>query len=126
MVTGRVVAHGAILKPVAEIAVYGRSNARARVQAVIDTGFTGHMTLPIDAIRALNLTLVAEEEMTMANGETVIFEAYSALADWHGQLRPVRVHCAEADPLIGMAMLRDHDLHVRVVPDGPVNIDPLA
>ena len=126
MVTGRVIAHGATLQPFAEIPVYGRSNAKAIVQAIVDTGFTGYLTLPTHAVRVLGLQFAIEEEMTLANGEPISFDVYSAAIEWNGQLRRVRVHSSEGDPLIGMAMLRDHDLHVRAIPNGPVTIDPLA
>ena len=125
MVTGRVVAQGAILKPFAELLVYGQSSTRARVQAVIDTGFTQHLTLPSHAIAALNLKFAFEEKLTMANDDQIFFDVYTALIDWNGQRRQVEVHSAEGDPLIGMAMLRDHDLRVRAIPDGPVSIEPV-
>ena len=126
MVTGRVVASEAILKPAVELLVHGQSNARARVQVVVDTGFTEHLTLPAYAIDALNLQFAFEEKLTMANNEPMTFDAYTASIEWNGRLREVKVYLAEGDPLIGMAILRDHDLHVRAVPNGPVSIDPIA
>ena len=122
MVAGRVIAHGASLQPIAEVFVYGQSNTRARVQAVVDTGFTQHLTLPVGAITTLNLEFAFKEMLTMANDTDV----YTASIDWGGRKRQVEIHATEGDPLIGMAMLRDHDLHVRVVPEGPVSIAPIA
>ena len=101
-------------------------NTRARVHAVVDTGFTQHLTLPERAIKALNLRFAFDEKMTMANDEPIEIEVYTASIDWNGFTRQVEIHRAEGDPLIGMAMLRDHDLHVRAVPNGPVSIDPIA
>ncbi len=126
MVTGRVIAHGANLQPVAEVFVYGQSNTRARVQAVVDTGFTQHLTLPVNAITTLNLEFAFKEKLTMANDEPINIDVYTASIDWDGRTRQVEVHSAEGDPLIGMAMLRDHDLHIRAIPDGSVSIEPLS
>ena len=95
----------------------GGSNATASVQAIVDTGFTGYLTLPTNAVRAPGLQFAIEEEMTLANGEPITFDVYSAAIEWNGQLRRVRVHSSEGDPIIGMAMLRDHDLHVRAIPE---------
>ncbi len=125
MVTGRVDARGEILQPFVELAVYGSSDRMARVQAIIDTGFTEYLTLPPHAIDALGLTKIMEEPMTLANGVPFTFEVYSGEIDWDNQKRRVDVHQKEGDPLIGMAMLRDHDLRIRVVPNGPVGIDPI-
>ena len=126
MVTGRVIASEAILQPVVELFVYGESDTKAHVRAIVDTGFTEYLTLPAHAIRALNLRTEVEEEFIMANGEPAKFEVYSASIDWNCLRREVDVHRAEGNALIGMAMLRDHDLHVRAIPDGPVSIEPLA
>ena len=126
MVTGRVIAHGKTLQPVVEVIVHGSSNQRARVQAVVDTGFTQYLTLPAHAIAALNLQFAFEEKLTMANGESININAYTALMEWGGRTRQVEIHSAEGDPLTGMAMLRDHDLYIRAVPDGTVRIDPVA
>ena len=126
MATGRVVALGTSLQPVLELFVYGRSNVRARVQGVIDTGYTGHLTLPARAVHALDLSFQAEESMTMANDELITFEVYTASIDWDGQLREIKVHLAEGDALIGMEILHNHDLHLRAIPDGPVSIEPVT
>lgn len=114
------------MSPVAELLVYGQSDSRARVYAVVDTGFTQHLTLPEHAIRALNLRFAFEETLTMANDEPTEFATYHASVNWNGVTRKVEVHRAEGDPLIGMAMLRDHDLHIRSVPGGIVSIDPIS
>ncbi len=126
MVTGRVVASEATLKPVVELHVYGRSGNRARVQAVVDTGFTEQLTLPAYAVDALNLPFVFDEKLTMANDESITFDVFIASIDWGGRLREVKVHLAEGAPLIGMDMLRDYDLHVRAVPEGLVSIQPVV
>ncbi len=126
MVTGRVIEREGVMLPVAEVFVYGQSATQARVRAVVDTGFTQHLTLPEHAIRALNLRFAFEETLKMANDEPIEFAAYHASVNWNGENRKVEVHRAEGDPLIGMAMLRDHDLHIRAIPDGPVSITPVA
>ncbi len=125
MVVGRVDAHGSILRAVTEVFVYGRSSMRARVQAVIDTGFSEFLTLPPHAIRALGLRPEYEESLVLANGQTTKLVVYAASIDWDGHMREVKVLESDGDPLIGMKMLRDHDIHIRAVPDGPVSIEPV-
>ena len=126
MVAGRVISHNANLKPVVELLVYGHSEARARVQAIVDTGFTEQLTLPANAISKLGLPFEHEENLTMANDQPVTFQAFNARVEWNGQIREVKVLEAEGDPLIGMAMLRDHDLHIRAITDGNVSIESIA
>ena len=126
MVSGRVVASGATLKPVVELHVYGPSENGARVQAVVDTGFTEQLTLPAYAVAALNLPFVFDEKLTMANDESTTFDVFIASINWDGQLRAVKVHLAEGDPLIGMDILREPELHIHAIPDGRVNIEPVT
>ena len=125
MVIGRVDDRGSILRAVTEVLVSGESSLQARVQAVVDTGFSEFLTLPSHAIRALGLVPEYEENLVMANGQTVKMVAYAASIDWDGQAREVKVLESEGDPLIGMAMLRNHDLQIRVIPNGPVAIDAI-
>ena len=126
MLTGRVIGNEAVLHPSVELFVYGPSSVGLRVQAVVDTGFNGYLKLSIHWIRKLGLQFVAEEDLALANGVEVTFDVYVALVEWDGEMRYVRVLCAEGDPLIGMEMLRDHDLHVRAIPDGNVSIAPIG
>ncbi len=125
MVTGRVNARGETLQSFVELSVQGSTTTVARVQAIVDTGFTEYLTLPSYAIEALGLTKITDETMTLANGDPIAFEVYSAEVDWDGRNRRVEVHQKDGDPLIGMAMLRNHDLQIRVIPNGPVAIDAI-
>ena len=126
MVTGRVNAYDQNLQPQIVLRVLGQGGTTARLEAVVDTGFTEYLTLPSDLIRKLMLNLVSIREFTLANGATHSFETYTGTVEWNRKRRQVEIHSSEGDSLIGMAMLRDHDLHVRAVPNGPVSIDPIA
>jgi hypothetical protein len=44
---------------------------------------------------------------------------------WHGQPRSVGGEAADAQPLLGMALLRGSELRTQAVPGGPVNIAEL-
>lgn len=45
-----------------------------------------------------------------------------ATVDWNGQSRRVEVEAAEAQPLLGMALLQGSELRIQVVPGGSVSI----
>ena len=45
--------------------------------------------------------------------------------DWHGRPRNVEVEAADAQPLLGMALLWDSELRIPVVPGGAVTITEL-
>jgi predicted aspartyl protease len=42
-----------------------------RVEAVVDTGFTGHLTLPSATVEALGLPIIGSAESILADGSLV-------------------------------------------------------
>jgi predicted aspartyl protease len=53
--------------------VVGSTNSERQViDAVIDTGFTGFLTLPLSVITSLNLRLYGREEGTLGDGSICI------------------------------------------------------
>lgn len=111
------------------IEVPSRQNFGARtlrIEAVLDTGFTGHLTLPRVVVERLALPLVGSAESVLADGSVVLEDVCLATVLWHGRERPVRVLVFDATPLIGMALLRGSELRVRAEPGGEVIVEELA
>ncbi len=100
-------------------------NRRERVEAVVDTGFTGHLTLRPETVERLALPVVGSAESILADGSTTIEDVCLARVVWHGMLRPVRALVADAVPLLGMSLLRGSELRIRVVGGGDVGIEEL-
>lgn len=96
------------------------------IEAIVDTGFTGHLTLPIDLIERLTLSWLSRGHALLADGSRHVFDVYIGTLTWNGQSRTVEVDEAETDPLVGMRLLRDHNLSVDVVDNGKVRIEALA
>jgi clan AA aspartic protease len=106
--------------------VVGRTNSSTQViDAVIDTGFTGFLTLPLVVISNLNLRLYSREEGTLGDGSTCIFDVYSGFVLWDGKFRRIDVNAAETEPLVGMSLLYGHRMQVDVIEGGTVTIQPL-
>lgn len=76
------------------------------VEAVIDTGFDGELTLPTGTIRRLAYPYVGSAGGTLADGSEVQFDYHEGRVLWHGVVRAVAVIAAEGQPLVGMALLR--------------------
>jgi clan AA aspartic protease len=92
------------------------------IEAVLDTGFTGYLTLPVATITALDLSLRGTRDAILGDGSRVMLDIYRGTVVWDGQVRDVQVLAAEGDILIGMSMLYGYDLHLRVVDGGEVTI----
>lgn len=87
------------------IAVGHADNPKQMVEAVIDTGFTGFLSLSSAKVASLNLPWIFRDVGTLGDGSEVIFEMYRATVIWDGQIQVVDVAESEANPLMGMSLL---------------------
>jgi len=65
------------------------------------------------------------DRFTLADGSECIFDVYVAKVDWDGKVRTILVAEADADPLVGMRLLRGHELKMQVRYRGKVTIKRL-
>lgn len=110
------------LEPWIELTIQNQRGEGVTIQALLDTGFNGFLTLPASWLLDLGLECITQVRVTLADGHETISDVYTALALWNGTLIEVDVEAADTDPLVGMALLAGHDLQMRVVPNGEVAI----
>jgi clan AA aspartic protease len=107
--------------------VVGNTNSQRQViDAVIDTGFTGFLTLPLAVITSLNLRLYGREEGTLGDGSTCVFDVYTGLVIWDGELQRIDVNASEAAPLVGMSLLYGYRIQLDAIEGGTVTIQSLS
>jgi clan AA aspartic protease len=121
MIIGSVTSH---LEAVFDLAIIGPQEQQI-VRAVIDTGFDGWLTLPPSLIAGLALPWRRRGRGLLADGSECFFDIYEASVVWDGQPRRVAVDATGSAPLVGMSLLRGHELTVQVVDGGSVRIVPL-
>ena len=110
------------LEPRLLLTVRAASGQPQQVEAVVDTGFNGFLTLPPALIAALGLRWLCRQQGELADGSVLAFDVYVATLDWNGQPRNVEVDAANAQPLLGMALMQGSELRMQVLPGGPVTI----
>lgn len=103
----------------------GPDDSRARIEAVVDTGFTGHLVLPPELVRELGLPLRGSRDSFLADGSVVSLDAYRVGVEWEDRMRVVPALAAEGGPLVGMALLRGSEIRIEIVDGGEVVIRPL-
>ena len=96
-----------------------------RLEVVLDTGFTGYLTLPERAIRRLGLKPVGQRTFELANGEIFDFDVYLGSVLWHGRATDALILQSDGAPLLGMTMLWGSRVTVDTVSGGVVTIDEL-
>lgn len=121
MIAGAVKADEARIR----VTVRGRRGREQEVEAVIDTGYTGALTLPPALIALLGLRWQSTQRATLADGSTCVFQVYVGKVVWDGKARQILVDEADTDPLIGMRLLRGHELKMQVRYRGRVTIKRL-
>jgi clan AA aspartic protease len=106
------------------LAVKG-SEITQMVDTVIDTGFSGFLTLPSDMISKLGFSWEGRDSATLGDGTFCTFEVYIELVIWDGQYREIYINESETVPLIGMQLLRGYDLRIQAIKGGLVTIEAL-
>jgi clan AA aspartic protease len=111
---------------VLQVLVRGPDGQETSIEAVVDTGFNGFLTLASAIVAALGLTYHSEALATLADGSTVSLSKYLGTVLWHGQEREAIVLQADGGSLVGMSLLYESRVILDVIDGGSVLIEPLT
>jgi clan AA aspartic protease len=106
--------------------LYDASGRERTIEAILDTGFTGSLTLPRSHVEDLGLRWRSRSSAILANGNVAEFDLFAATIIWDGNEHPILVQEIENAPLLGMSMLVGYDMTVRVIEGGLVTISAIA
>jgi clan AA aspartic protease len=95
------------------------------IEFAIDTGFTGHLCLPSEAVALLRLPFIYDIPGNLADNSEVLLPVHEAIIIWNGSEREVSVIATGRRPLLGTALLDKHELVVQFTEDGLVTIEEL-
>ena len=95
------------------------------IEFVIDTGFTGDLSLPSAAVTLINLPFLYELPANLANNSWVDIPVHEALIIWNGEERVVNVLATGKRPLLGTALLDGYELSIQFTEGGLVTIQEL-
>ena len=119
MIVGIVTANREAVIP---LVVYGPASAVQQIEAVVDTGFDGSLSLPPELITQLGLQWRRRGRALLADGSECVFDIYEAMVLWDGKTRRIAVDEADTAPLVGMTLLDGYELNVQVRNGGSVTI----
>lgn len=100
-------------------------DGQIEIDAVIDTGFNGYISLSRALISELGFPFRRRGRAVLADGGEIIFDVYEATVIWDGERRRLEVDEADTDPLVGMGLLDGYELTIEVVTGGAVAIELL-
>lgn len=110
---------------VVPLQVRGPQGLLLGLEAVIDTGFHGTLTLSPGDVASLGLVRQSVGTVRLADGSRQAFDVFSAELNWYGAWRPILVSAIGNEALLGMQLLATHELRIVVIPGGMVEISPL-
>jgi clan AA aspartic protease len=123
MISGKVVALRGAAVP---MAIYDADGLKHEFEAIVDTGFSGWLTLPADTISALGLPWRAQRRGLLADGTEVVYRSYEAKLAWDGRTVTVRVSGVGSEPMIGMRLMIGHRILIENIDGGAVTIERMS
>jgi clan AA aspartic protease len=122
MIRGTVTAQ---LEAVIEVSLRGPTGRILHVEAVVDTGFDGKLSLPAAVISQLGFPWVRRGEGILADGSECSLEIYEATVLWDGRALSVLVDQIDTGPMVGMALLEGYELKAEIRSGGKITIKRL-
>ena len=99
---------------VVALSLQGPAGQAQNIEAVIDTGYSGFLTLPGTLVTELGLPFAHVGRALLANDDEVTFDVHDVTVEWDGQPRRIKADATGSTPLVGMLLLDRHSLHIEV------------
>jgi len=111
---------------VVTLPLHGPDGRTHDIQAVIDTGYTGTLTLPTAVVAELKLSFSHMGWAFLANDDVVSFDVHDVIVLWDGQPTHIKADATGSTPLVGMLLLDRHNVNIEVESGGRVVIQARA
>ncbi|MFQ5732762.1 MAG: clan AA aspartic protease [Planctomycetaceae bacterium] len=122
MIAGTVTGDREIVIP---LDVFSGHQLSVSIAAVVDTGFNGYLTLPLQTLNELEAVSAGTRRAELGDGNIVEMDVYLVNVKWRAAEREVLALRSEATPLIGMAMLWGSRVAFDAKKGGAVSIDAI-
>lgn len=96
------------------------------LEAIVDTGFDGFLSLGSAELAALALTRTDVAAVTLAGDIGVRAPVYGAAARWDGCERQIDIVQFDGPPMLGLSLLYGYELRIEIVRDGQVTVTALS
>ena len=111
---------------VVALSLQGPEGQAQDIEAVIDTGYSGFLTLPTALVTELGLPFAYMGQAYLANDAEVDFDVHYVTVHWDDQLRGIEADATGSTPLVGMLLLDRYNLNIEVERGGRVVIEARA
>jgi clan AA aspartic protease len=95
------------------------------IDFIIDTGFNDHLTLPPQAVSAMNLPLYSSTLARLADGREALLSIHLATIVWDNQEKVVPILASGYKPLLGTALMAGYHLEIDFEDNGLVSLEQI-
>lgn len=120
MITGLVTADR---EAIIQLRVRGTGGHQETIEAVIDTGFNGYLTLPARLASDLQLSFAGTTRAALGDDSEVQLDVFDAFVVWDEHERRVVALATGGSALVGMSMLLGCRVTLDVLEGGSVTIE---
>lgn len=113
-------------EPTLQIGLQSGAGQEQPIEFILDTGFSGSLTLTAAVITALGLSFRSRGSAVIADGSEIEFDIFAATVLWDGLPRGVLVEEAETEPLLGMSLLYGFNINIQAIDGGRVTVKRLG
>ncbi len=96
------------------------------IDFVIDTGFNGYLTLPPQAVNAMNLPLYSSISARLADGSETVLSVHLATIIWDDVEKVIPVLASGYKPLLGVALMEEYHLEIDFEENGLVSLEKIS
>jgi clan AA aspartic protease len=108
------------------VTILSAHETQQSIEAIIDTGFNGFLTLPANLLNDLDAERIGYGRVILADGSEKLAPIYEVAILWDGHRTALEVDAADTEPLIGMALMEGYQLQIDVRESGVVNLTRLV
>jgi clan AA aspartic protease len=119
MIAGTVTADREAIIHLSVLDPYGQEQG---IEAVVDTGFDGWLSLPPTLIGLLGLPWRRRAQAILADGSVTLVDMYEGVVVWDGNPLAIPIDSADTDPLVGMSLIYGYELNIQAVDGGLVTL----
>ena len=110
-------------EPMVVVEISNGDGAFHSIEALLDTGFGGDLTLPPDTVSRLGLEYENQTPLCLANGQEIEAAVHLGFVKWLGRERKVNVLALDGQPLLGMTLLAGCKITIHARPGGEALIE---
>ena len=114
------------LIPTVPIELKGETEAPKTIDALLDSGFTGAVSLPQRVVKDLKLKWSGEHSVTLADASEVSVDLYEGIVDFAGRQYRCAILSTGDVPTVGMHLMQQARICFEAVPGGDVSLEPLG